>query len=206
MYAIYNLIVKISWLFLKILSPFSPKLKLFVSGRKESFTVLSQHISKTDKVVWIHVASLGEFEQGLPIIERLKIEYTSHKILVTFFSPSGFEVKKNTSAADLVVYLPMDTQKNASRFLDSVHPEAAIFVKYEIWPNYLRELQKRKIPAILISAKFRKDQIYFKGYGNFMRKALRRFDHYFIQDVPSQVLLTSIKIENTSVSGDTRLD
>lgn len=154
----------------------------------------------------MHVASLGEFEQGLPIIERLRADYPSHKILVTFFSPSGYEFKKNTSAADVVVYLPMDTQKNASRFLDIVRPELAIFVKYEIWPNYLRELKKRKIPVLLISAIFKKEQIYFKVYGRFMRKALRRFDHYFVQDAVSQKLLASIQIKNSSVSGDTRLD
>ena len=205
-YAIYDLIVKISWFFLKILSAFNAKLKLFVSGRKETFSLLSHQISKNDKVVWVHVASLGEFEQGLPLIEKLRAEYTSHKILVTFFSPSGYEVKKNTSAADVVAYLPLDTRKNASRFLDGVRPELAIFVKYEIWPNYLRELQKRKIPAILVSALFKKEQIYFKGYGGFMRKTLRRFDHFFVQDVASQALLTSINIKNTSVSGDTRLD
>jgi 3-deoxy-D-manno-octulosonic-acid transferase len=152
------------------------------------------------------VASLGEFEQGLPIIERLRSEYPSHKMLVTFFSPSGYEVKKNTLASDVVCYLPMDTRKNAFRFLDTVRPELAIFVKYEIWPNYLRELEKRKIPAILISAIFKRNQIYFKWYGGFMRKALGKFDHYFVQDETSQKRLASIQIKNSSVSGDTRLD
>ena len=206
MNAIYNLIVKISWFFLKIGSVFSNKLKLFVSGRKQTFALLSTAISNADKLIWIHAASLGEFEQGLPIIERLRTEYPSHKILATFFSPSGYEVKKNTSTVDIVTYLPMDTRKNTIRFLDSVRPELAIFVKYEIWPNYLRELQKRKIPTILVSAIFKNNQVYFKGYGGFMRKALRRFDHYFVQDIASQELLTSIQIKNTSVTGDTRLD
>ncbi|SDE15743.1 3-deoxy-D-manno-octulosonic-acid transferase [Pricia antarctica] len=206
MYAIYNLIVKISWFFLKVLAPFKSKIGLFVSGRMETFGRLSTGISKADKVVWMHVASLGEFEQGLPIIERLRAEYPSHKILITFFSPSGYEVKRDTSVADVVVYLPMDTKRNASRFLDTVHPELVIFVKYEIWPNYLRELEKRKIPAILISAIFKKEQIYFKAYGGFMRKALRKFDHYFVQDAASQKLLTSLQIKNTTVTGDTRLD
>lgn len=185
---------------------FKSKIKLFVSGRRETFERLATGISKDDKVKWMHVASLGEFEQGLPIIERLRTEYPSHKILVTFFSPSGYEVKKNTSAADLVVYLPMDTKKNVSRFLDKVRPELAIFVKYEIWPNYLRELEKRKIPTILISAIFKKEQIYFKFYGGFMRKALRKFDHYFVQDAASRQLLASIQIKDCSVTGDTRLD
>lgn len=206
MYAIYNLIVKISWFLLKILAVFNAKIKLFVSGRKQTFELLTTGISQGDKVVWMHVASLGEFEQGLPITERLRSEYPSHKILVTFFSPSGYEVRKNTSTADLVVYLPMDTKQNASRFLNTVRPELALFVKYEIWPNYLRELEKRKIPALLISAIFTKEQIYFKWYGGFMRKALRRFNHYFVQDTASQKLLASIQIKNTSISGDTRLD
>jgi len=188
------------------LALFKSKIKLFVSGRRETFERLATGISKDDKVKWMHVASLGEFEQGLPIIERLRTEYPSHKILVTFFSPSGYEVKKNTSAADLVVYLPMDTKKNVSRFLDKVRPELAIFVKYEIWPNYLRELEKRKIPTILISAIFKKEQIYFKFYGGFMRKALRKFDHYFVQDAASRQLLASIQIKDCSVTGDTRLD
>jgi len=205
-YAIYNLIVKISWFFLKVLALFKSKIGLFVSGRKETFGLLSTGISKADKVVWMHVASLGEFEQGLPIIEKLRSEFPSQKILITFFSPSGYEVKKNTSVADVVVYLPMDTKRNASHFLDTVHPELAIFVKYEIWPNYLRELEKRKIPTILISAIFKKEQIHFKAYGGFMRKALRKFDHYFVQDAASQKLLTSIQIKNTTVTGDTRLD
>ncbi len=206
MNTIYNLIVKISWSFLQFLALFNAKIKLFVSGRKEAFERLAAGISEGDKVVWMHVASLGEFEQGLPIIERLRAEYPFHKILVTFFSPSGYEVKKNSSAADVVIYLPMDTKKNASHFLDMAHPEIAIFVKYEIWPNYLRELEKRKIPAILISAIFKKEQIYFKAYGGFMRKALRKFDHYFVQDEASQKRLKSIQIKNISVTGDTRLD
>ena len=205
-YAIYNLVVKISGFFLKVAAPFSEKLRLFVSGRKLVFPQISESISKEDKVIWIHVASLGEFEQGLPIIESLGSEYPSHKIVVTFFSPSGYEVKKNSPAADVICYLPMDTQQNASRFLDAVHPVLAIFVKYEVWPNYLRELQKRRIPAILISAIFKEDQVYFKGYGGFMRKALRKFDHYFVQDVTSRERLASIQIKNVTISGDTRLD
>ena len=205
-YAIYNLVVKISGFFLRIMAPFNEKLRLFVSGRKLVFPLLSESISKEDRLIWIHVASLGEFEQGLPVIESLRAEYPSHKIGVTFFSPSGYEVKKNSRAADLICYLPMDTQRNASRFLDALHPELAIFVKYEVWPNYLRELEAREIPAILISAIFKDDQAYFKGYGGFMRKALRKFDHYFVQDETSRARLASIQIDNVTVSGDTRLD
>ena len=168
--------------------------------------ILKNGISEADKVIWMHAASLGEFEQGLPVIEKLKAEYPSHKILVTFFSPSGYEVKKNTAAADVVTYLPMDSRKKVSRFLDVVHPSLAIFVKYEIWPNYLIELQKRAIPSILVSAIFNKNQIYFKGYGGFMRTALASFSHYFVQNDTSKELLSSIGITNITVCGDTRLD
>ncbi|HET8737113.1 MAG TPA: glycosyltransferase N-terminal domain-containing protein [Pricia sp.] len=206
MYTFYNLIVKLSWFFLKILAFFNAKIKLFVDGRKASFQILENHISKKDTIIWMHVASLGEFEQGLPIIERLRAEYPGHKILVTFFSPSGYEVKKKSPAADTVCYLPMDTRKSVSRFLDIVRPQLAIFVKYEIWPNYLRELDKRNVPTILISAIFKKEQVYFKWYGGFMRKVLERFDHYFVQDEASRELLASLHIKNSSVSGDTRLD
>jgi len=181
-------------------------MKLFIDGRKETFSILEKSISKEDEVIWMHVASLGEFEQGLPIIEKLRVEKPSYKILVTFFSPSGYEVKKNTSAADVVVYLPLDTKVNVKRFLDTTHPKLAIFVKYEIWPNYLMEIESRKIPAVLISAIFKKEQIYFKWYGNFIRKSLGAFDHIFVQDEKSKKLLSSIEIKNTTVNGDTRLD
>ncbi|WP_289038734.1 glycosyltransferase N-terminal domain-containing protein [uncultured Zobellia sp.] len=206
MHSIYNVIVQISWFFLKILAHFNSKLKLFVNGRKHSFYLLDNAISKEDKTLWVHAASLGEFEQGLPIIEKLKKEYPTHKIVLTFFSPSGYEVKKNTSAADVVAYLPMDTKKNASRFIKSVHPDLAIFIKYEIWPNYVRALEANKVPAILISALFKKSQVYFKPYGGFMRNTLKKFSGYFVQDENSKKLLKSIGITNTETSGDTRLD
>ncbi len=185
---------------------FSSKMKLFVNGRKETFAILEKAISKNDSVIWVHAASLGEFEQGLPIIERLKDEFPSYKILVTFFSPSGYEVKKNTSAADVVTYLPMDTNHNVKRFINHVNPKLAIFVKYEIWPNYVYELKAKQIPTVLVSAIFKKNQIYFKGYGGFIRKVLASFTHIFVQNESSQQLLESIQIKNTSISGDTRLD
>ncbi len=181
-------------------------MKLFVNGRKETFAILEKAIAKNDAIIWMHAASLGEFEQGLPIIERLKHEYPAYKILVTFFSPSGYEVKKNTSAADVVTYLPMDTRQNVKQFVDKVNPKLAIFVKYEIWPNYVFELQAKQIPTVLVSAIFTKNQIYFKGYGSFMRKALATFTHIFVQNESSQQLLESIQIKNTTISGDTRLD
>lgn len=181
-------------------------MKLFVNGRKDTFAILSKSISKEDQVIWMHAASLGEFEQGLPIIEKLKIDFPSYKILVTFFSPSGYEVKKNTSAANVVTYLPIDTLQNAKQFIALTNPKLAIFVKYEIWPNYLKILKEKEIPTVLVSAIFKKEQVYFKGYGSYMRKALKTFTHIFVQNEGSEKLLASIQIKNTTVCGDTRLD
>lgn len=184
----------------------NPKHSLFVKGRKQTLTILKKQIHKTDRVIWIHAASLGEYEQGLPVLERLKLEYPTHKLLLTFFSPSGYEIKKNTQAADIVAYLPIDTKKKVAQFLDFAKPELAIFIKYEIWPNYLAELRKRKIPTLLISALFRKSQLFFKSYGHFMRKSLRNFSHFYVQDMQSKKLLVSIGLTNTTITGDTRFD
>lgn len=206
MYFIYNCAIYITSFFLKILALFSPKLKLFVNGRKDVFSTLESKVSKASPVIWIHTASLGEFEQGLPVIEALKNQYPKHQILVTFFSPSGFEVKKKSSAADLVTYLPLDTQYNAKKFITIVNPVLAVFVKYEIWPNYLKELELKKTPILLVSAIFNKRQIFFKGYGSFMRNSLSTFSHFFVQDQNSKDLLRSIGLENSTISGDTRFD
>ncbi|MEO0902142.1 MAG: glycosyltransferase N-terminal domain-containing protein, partial [Bacteroidota bacterium] len=143
---IYNLLISIVWFGLNIVSLFNEKIRLFVRGRGETFKILNREISPNDKVIWIHAASLGEYEQGLPILERLKKEYPKHKIALTFFSPSGYEVKKDSSPADVVTYLPMDSSSNAKHFVDIVNPSIAIFIKYEIWTNYLQELEKREIP------------------------------------------------------------
>ncbi|WP_394973612.1 3-deoxy-D-manno-octulosonic acid transferase [uncultured Croceitalea sp.] len=177
-----------------------------MNGRKNVLSTLKKSLSKTDKVIWMHVASLGEYEQGLPILEKLRENHPKHKILLTFFSPSGFEVKKNSKAADIITYLPLDTISNASKFIALVKPEMALFIKYEIWPNYLNILKKEEIPTFLISALFSKKQIYFKWYGGFMRKNLMVFNHFFLQDENSKQLLKSIGIPNTSVTGDTRFD
>ncbi len=167
---------------------------------------LAEQISSDDKIIWFHAASLGEFEQGLPIIERSKKEFKNHKILVTFFSPSGYEVKKTHPCADIITYLPLDTRKNVQRFLGLVKPRMAVFIKYEFWPNYLQALEKQKIPTLLVSAVFRKDQVFFKPYGGWMKGRLHTFEHFFVQDQASAQLLQSIGFENISVSGDTRFD
>ena len=203
---IYNIFAHITWFHLKIVALFHPKIKLFVQGRKETFSILKHKIHKGDHVIWVHVASLGEFEQGLPVIEKIKSEFPTYKILITFFSPSGYEVKKNTSVADAIVYLPIDTKGNARRFISKVNPKLAIFVKYEIWPNYLEVLEEHKIPVFLISAAFRKDQLFFKWYGGIMRKALGTFTHFFVQDEKSVELLKGIGYLNVTISGDTRFD
>lgn len=184
----------------------NPKLSLFVNGRKETFNLIKDTISKTDKVIWIHAASLGEYEQGLPVMEKLKLLYPNHKFLLTFFSPSGYEVKKNSKVADVICYLPLDTKKNVHKFLEAVHPDLAIFIKYEIWPNYLAALNSVNTPTFLISALFKNNQNFFKWYGSFMRKALTNFSHFFVQNEKSKELLNSIDFKNVTVAGDTRFD
>lgn len=203
---LYNITLYIAGIILKILAFFNNKIKLGVEGRSKTFKILEVHLSKHDQTFWFHCASLGEYEQGLPIFKQLRAENPHHKIVLTFFSPSGYEIRKNTEIADVVVYLPMDTKRNAKRFVKLVHPELTIFVKYEIWPNYLNELKKQGLRAILISAVFRKEQSYFKFYGGMMRDALRTFEHIFVQDESSKRLLSSNHFDNVTVAGDTRYD
>ncbi|MBL7473968.1 3-deoxy-D-manno-octulosonic acid transferase [Robertkochia sediminum] len=203
---VYNMLVYIAGSILKLAALFNEKLSLFVRGRKGVFTLLKEHIKADDKVIWFHAASLGEFEQGLPVMEQTRRDYPSHKIVLTFFSPSGYEVRKNTPVGDVVCYLPLDTRANAKRFLDLVHPELVVFVKYEFWPNYLKELHSRNINTLLISAIFRPDQAFFKGYGKFMRSSLKAFTHMFVQDEGSEKLLQRIGFNEVTVSGDTRFD
>ncbi|WP_372919667.1 3-deoxy-D-manno-octulosonic acid transferase [Salegentibacter sp.] len=181
-------------------------MKLFVKGRKEVFPRLKSEIKTGEKYIWVHAASLGEFEQAVPVIELLKEKYPHHRILVTFFSPSGYENKKKHPLADIITYLPLDTPGNASKFLNLVKPELVFFVKYDIWPNFLREINQRGIRSFLISGAFRKDQIYFKGYGTWMKKALQSFEHIFVQNQESKDLLEKNGFRNVSLSGDTRFD
>ena len=203
---VYDLLVHFASLFLKMISWFSPKMKLFVDGRKTVFETLNSNIAKTDKTIWFHAASLGEYEQGLPVMLAMKQKFPDHKIVLTFFSPSGFEVRKSNAIADVTVYLPLDTIENASKFVEIVHPEMAFFIKYEFWPNYLNELKKRKIRTFLISGIFRKEQLFFKWYGGFYRKALDSFEYFFVQNATSKDLLSSLGKANVTVSGDTRFD
>ena len=206
MFFLYNLLTVLTGFLLKIVALFNHKISLFVKGRKTVFSTLKQHIQQQDKTIWFHSASLGEYEQGLPVMEKIRKQYPDHKIVLTFFSPSGYEIRKNTKAADVVVYLPLDTAGNAKRFVKVVHPEMAFFIKYEYWPNYLKELKKAGTPTYLISGLMRKKQVFFKWYGGFYRKALKTFTQFFVQDNNSKELLQSIGFHNVSVSGDTRFD
>jgi len=190
----------------KVLALFSPKIKLFVNGRKTVFQTLASKIKPEDKTIWFHAASLGEFEQGLPVMEKIKLDYPQHKIVVTFFSPSGYEVRKNNTIADATVYLPLDTKSNAQQFLKLVHPDLVFFIKYEYWPNYLNELKKANTTTYLISGIFRENQAFFKWYGGFYRNALKTFDYFFVQNESSKKLLQSIGYQNVKTSGDTRFD
>jgi 3-deoxy-D-manno-octulosonic-acid transferase len=189
-----------------VIALFHAKIALFVKGRQRTAAMLEGALTDKDKVIWIHAASLGEYEQGLPIMKKLRAAHPHYKLLLTFFSPSGFEVKKNTDAADVVAYLPMDTPKKVKRFLDLARPQLALFIKYEVWPNYFAALEERSIPLVLISAVFKKEQIYFRPYGGFMRKALKKVTHFFVQHETSKQLLKDLGIQNVTIAGDTRLD
>lgn len=206
MFFLYNFLVYTAGLFLRLAALFSPKLKLFVEGRKSVFETLASHLKKDDRTFWFHAASLGEYEQGLPVMEKIKTEFPEHKIVLTFFSPSGYEVRKNNTIADVTVYLPLDTLANAKKFIALVRPEKAFFIKYEYWPNYLRELQKAAIPTYLISGIFRENQSFFKWYGGFYRRALQAFTHFFVQNDTSKILLQQLGFNQVTVSGDTRFD
>lgn len=206
MFFLYNLLVEIIQQLLKIVALFNSKIKLFIKGRKDVFKTLQTRLAKEDKTIWFHAASLGEYEQGLPVMEKVKIKFPNHKIVLTFFSPSGYEVRKNNTIADVTIYLPLDTKSNAKRFLDIIKPEMVFFIKYEYWPNYLNELKNRNIKTFLISGIFRKDQAFFKWYGGFYRNALKSFNHFFVQNDTSKELIQNIGFTNVTISGDSRFD
>lgn len=193
-------------LLLIILSPFNKKAKLWLKGRRKLFEQIKSQLQPNEKRVWIHAASLGEFEQGRPIIEALNNKEPSQKIVLTFFSPSGYEIQKNYEYADYIFYLPLDTTKNAKKFVQLIDPEYVIFIKYEFWRNFLNVLKKRNIPTYLASAIFRKNQIFFKWYGQWYRNMLHSFYHFFVQNEESKKLLSKLGFENATVSGDTRFD
>jgi 3-deoxy-D-manno-octulosonic-acid transferase len=204
---IYNIVIFFYSLSIKIASLFNNKAKLWVEGRTNIFNKL-ENAFKNNKndVIWFHCASLGEFEQGRPIIEKIKEKYPHYKILITFFSPSGYEIRKNFNKADFVFYLPIDTAKNAKKFIEIVNPKIAFFIKYEFWYHYLKTLKSKQVKVYLISALFHKNQIFFKPYGSLYREILKCYDYIFVQDKNSMDLLTKLGIKNICVSGDTRYD
>lgn len=202
---IYNIGIILYGTLIKIASLFNPKAKLFVIGRKGIWKEIESKIDQNDKPVWFHFASLGEFEQGRPVLEKLKAKNPLEKIIITFFSPSGYEVRKNYALAE-VFYLPLDTASNAKKFITLVNPSKAIFTKYEFWFHYFKTLNQNQIPLYLISGIFRPNQIFFKWYGAFYSNMLRYVTHFFVQNDESVSLLRSIDIKQVSLSGDTRFD
>jgi len=202
----YNLGIYIYSLLIHLAAPFSRKPRKMMKGHWIVYELLRQQKETNAKYIWFHAASLGEFEQGRPLIERIRERYPEYKILLTFFSPSGYEVRKNYNGADIVCYLPLDKPRNVKKFLDIIQPCMAFFIKYEFWKNYLDELHKRNIPVYSISSIFRKDQVFFKWYGGTYRKVLSNFEQLFVQNETSKRFLSKIGIDKVTVVGDTRFD
>lgn len=206
MRVIYSLSIYIYHGLLRILSHIHPKAKLFVEGRKTLFQDIKSKVDPSDCPIWFHFASLGEFEQGRSVLEAVKSKYPLKKILITFYSPSGYEIRKNTDLADYVFYLPVDTGPNARYFIDLVNPSLVIFTKYEYWFHFFNELDKRDIPLLMISAIYRPDQVFFKPWGRFFIQTLKKVNYFFVQNAESLDLLKRIGLKNASIAGDTRFD
>ncbi len=202
----YSIAIHLYALVVTLIAPFHRKARLMRLGQWKTNAILREKIDRNAKYIWFHASSLGEFEQGRPMIEKIKAKYPEYKILLTFFSPSGYEVRKNYPGADVVCYLPFDTPYRVHKFLNLANPTIAIFIKYEFWGNYLRELHKRSIPTYIISSIFRPDQLFFKWYGMSYRKILFYFNHLFVQDERSLQLLAKVGITNATIAGDTRFD
>lgn len=206
MLSIYSVLLSLIARILPITGWFSKKMHLFVQGRKGWLAKLKATRQPKDKIIWIHAASLGEYEQAVPIIQFLQKEYPCYKIWLTFFSPSGYEIKKNTKKVDYVSYMPLDTRANAKQFLQVVQPELVLFIKYEVWPNFLKELELQNIPSVLLAALFRADQAFFKYPKGFRSRALRRFEAIGVQNFESLTLLQNIGFSPAIMTGDTRYD
>ncbi len=202
----YNLVIYMYLLGVAIYSCFNEKVRKMWRGEREAFKILREKVDPNAKYVWFHAASLGEFEQGRPLMEQLRKDHPEYKILLTFFSPSGYEVRKNYEGADIITYLPLDTITNARRFLRTVRPVMAFFIKYEFWYNYLHILKHRGVPVYSVSSIFRPEQVFFKWYGRQYGRVLNCFTHFFVQNEISKELLAKIGITDTTVVGDTRFD
>lgn len=202
----YSFAIRLYAWVVSLIAPFHRKARLMRAGQRQTEGILRERIDRRARYIWFHAASLGEFEQGRPLMERIKATHPSYKILLTFFSPSGYEVRKNYKGADVVCYLPFDTPERVNRFLDLANPAVAIFIKYEFWGNYLRALRKRGVPTYIISSIFRRDQLFFQWYGYPYRKLLTCFTHLFVQDKKSVEVLAENGIHNVTETGDTRFD
>jgi len=203
---LYSFGIEIILLFVRVLALFSKKTAHFLKVRANSLETIQSKIIVNDQVLWFHCASLGEFEQARPLIESFKKKFPNHRIALTFFSPSGYEVQKNYTFADVVTYLPLDRKKSVLRFIEALRPQVLFLIKYEFWPNLISELQKQKIPVFSVASIFRKQQLFFKPWGFYMKNILKKIDFFFVQNEASQKLLSSVGIENTLVIGDTRTD
>lgn len=203
---LYTAAIQLYALTVSAVAPFHKKARLMRAGQAQTTAILREKMDRKAKYIWFHASSLGEFEQGRPMIEQIRKVHPEYKILLTFFSPSGYEVRKNYAGADVVCYLPFDTPGRVEQFLDLANPAMAIFIKYEFWGNYLHALQQRGIPVYIISAIFRREQLFFQWFGKPYRKMLDCFNHLFVQDERSKVLLEEYGIRNVTVAGDTRFD
>jgi len=206
MYTLYNFAIYLYYLGVVVLSFFNKKVRMMWRGERQSFRVVREKLDPNADYIWFHAASLGEFEQGRPLMERIRKEYPQYKILLTFFSPSGYEVRKNYSGADIICYLPLDTPTNALRFLRTIRPCMAFFIKYEFWWNYLHILRHRNVPVYSVSSIFREEQIFFRWYGKRYSKVLKCFTRILVQNEESKKLLSTIDITDVDVIGDTRFD
>nr|WP_315554101.1 glycosyltransferase N-terminal domain-containing protein [Segatella oris] len=202
----YNIVIYLYLIGVAIASLFNKKVKKMWAGERQAVKVLKEKVDPEARYIWFHAASLGEFEQGRPLIEHLRETHPEYKILLTFFSPSGYEVRKNYEGADIICYLPLDTIRNARRFLRAVKPVMAFFIKYEFWYNYLHILQHRGVPTYSVSSIFRPDQIFFQWYGRQYGRVLKCFTHFFVQNMESKALLAKLGITDVDVVGDTRFD
>ena len=202
----YDLIMSLYAGIIRLVGLRYEKARLWSEGRRDLFSRMREKIDPRERIIWLHVASLGEFEQGRPLIEALRESHPEYRILLTFFSPSGYEIRKNYAGADYIFYLPIDTRKQVRQFLDIAHPEVVIFVKYEFWLNFLTELRRRRIRTFVVSAIFRRNSVFFRFYGGLWRKALKTFEVLFVQNEESKTLLAELGYPNTVVAGDTRFD
>lgn len=202
----YNIGIRVYYLIVLLVSPFNSKAKLWINGRKNALKKLKENIDPTANYAWFHSSSLGEFEQGRPIIEALKKQYPDLKVVLTFFSPSGYEIRKNYTGADYICYLPLDTKRNARKFVKTINPKWVFFIKYEYWYHFLKQVKLNGSKLFLVSGIFRKEQLFFKSYGIWYRKMLRFFNHLFVQNTESATLLETIGIKNYTVAGDSRFD